>query len=188
MAAVYWHPVSTFLHFSIPQNVFHDLLSSSWVVMQWEMKSGTFLHLHIANIPTTNPTSLTQSLHKSTACSCHRELVKTEEQGEVHERYRMWHGAWVGETCWKGATWMATEQLNICENVKWVYDYDRAWKSNSVVEQTVLLLRIWGRLCFRSSPEDRLQRLRFFMVSFTSSRQVLGQYLTLGHDHFLPYP
>lgn len=37
-------------------------------------------------------------------------------------------------------------------------------------------------------PENRLHWLRHFTDSLSCSRQILGQYLKLGYDGFLPYP
>jgi hypothetical protein len=41
---------------------------------------------------------------------------------------------------------------------------------------------------FKSRPGGRLPWLRVFMVFLSPSRQMLGQYLKLGHDRFLPHP
>jgi hypothetical protein len=41
---------------------------------------------------------------------------------------------------------------------------------------------------FKSRPGNSLSWLRLFMVFFSPSRQILGLYLKLGHDHFLIHP
>jgi hypothetical protein len=57
-----------------------------------------------------------------------------------------------------------------------------------VVEWVALLLNFHVILGSNLGTETETDILRMFMVFLTPFRQILGQYLKLGHNGFLPHP